>query len=473
MSIYTPTEYNATAASPPMNATNMLKSEYGIQKVSREATPLSDLSRVMHINGDGVPLFPDNISGRTYFQDAFATVDSWAATGGTASVSGGRLLMTYSGTSGKIERSFTSFTGKLIRAIIKTNVTGTVNIYGTVGGTSDTLIKSNSVVSGITTPIDAYVSGAVTVLYFTISSPVSGNIIYIDAIYIGSGVYDTYVYDKACCNRSVNNGVLPVQGPRGLGLQLLGAQYLQFDNPVIGTTGTIAFKFKRGTIGTSQTILSNSIGSTSGLLLYINSSNVLRFGISNGSSYGYGNQALSDTTSWHDLVLSFDSTSIIFYIDGVAVETISSPQVMVLATAVLTIGGSSSGFNGLLDDIRYDSRIWTQSDVTRYRNGDDPIDSQQKSVNGVPHAIAVYNSTGYLNAATPMLNTTTGSVGFSGTTDVASGGTLTLPSGSGTYAWIVMTYGATVASATAGSGSAGASVGTASANCRVLVIRLV
>lgn len=54
----------------------------------------------------------------------------------------------------------------------------------------------------------------------------------------------------------------------------------------------------------------------------------------------------------------------------------------------------------------------------------------------------------------------------------SQGAALTLPTGSGVYAWICLTYGATIASATAGSGAAGASVGTASANCRVLVIRM-
>jgi hypothetical protein len=57
--------------------------------------------------------------------------------------------------------------------------------------------------------------------------------------------------------------------------------------------------------------------------------------------------------------------------------------------------------------------------------------------------------------------------------DVVSGAKLTMPSGVGTYSWIILTYGATIAGAKSGSMGAGLTVnGTASANCTVLVRRI-
>jgi hypothetical protein len=64
----------------------------------------------------------------------------------------------------------------------------------------------------------------------------------------------------------------------------------------------------------------------------------------------------------------------------------------------LRICSDSNGFNGLLSDLRYDSRIWTQADVTRYHNGDAAVDSQQKSITGAPNSIDVYDANGGLKA---------------------------------------------------------------------------
>jgi hypothetical protein len=370
------------------------------------AFPLSDLSRVMAINGDGIPMFPDNVAGRTYYQDAFATVDSWTATGGTASVAGGFLLMSYTGTSGKISRTFTAFTGKLIRAVVKTNVTGTVNLYGTVGGVADTLITSVSVLAGISTAIDAYVAGAVTVLYFTITSPVSGNILYVDAIYIGSGLYDTPVYDKACCNRATNNGVFPVPGPRGLAMSFNGAQSLQFDNPVIGTTGTIAFKFKLGLLGVIQRIMSNRNASTgfNGVSISLSAGNTFQFVAAGSSSVQLVDmpKIFSELVDWHSCVVTFSGSQISYSLDNAILSTVAQTVQIGQSTTSLFISqfvsGLAQNYTGLLADPRIEARLWTQDDVTRYHNGDDMVDSQQKSSTGVPHSLAVYGADGALRA---------------------------------------------------------------------------
>jgi len=74
----------------------------------------------------------------------------------------------------------------------------------------------------------------------------------------------------------------------------------------------------------------------------------------------------------------------------------------------------------------------------------------------------------------PKPQTGAGNIGIMTALDVASGGTLTMPAGSGTYQWVVMTYGATVNAVKTGQTAAGASPGgTASANCTVMVWRII
>lgn len=399
MSIYTPTVYTNDASSPDLDYTNMNKIENAVQKVSRESTPISDIARVMQITGDGVPAFPDNVAGRTYWHDKdWTATTGWSAPVNTVlSIENSKLKIEVPSGTGANNIYFmnSSFQSKLIRIIIKSD-TKINNIYTVAGSGVYTQMNNLTSLGGGRYSADIFWSrtGADAFNIWPNYGESTAITWYLESIYIGSGLFDTPVYDRAGNYNLTNYGVLPVKGVRGQALSFNGARYLQADNPVIGTTGTIAFTIKRASIGTEQYIFSNSTMNASGFSLRFNSSNILRLSIFNGTGYGYGAQTITDVTAWHDIVVSFSASAIIIYIDGVVADNIASPQVMAPATAVLTIGQSGQAFNGMIANVRYDTKIWTQDDVTRYHNGDDAVDSQQKAINQVPHAIKICDAKG-------------------------------------------------------------------------------
>lgn len=438
-----------------------------IDLVDQKHSVIDNTSRVCQINGDGVPTFPDNVAGRTYWQDYWATTDGWFIINGTSTVSGGALVATATGNPFGISKVISGSAGSVIRVKIKASISVTLTFQLTINGV-DTWVKAQNVPANLYQYIDIPATSAFTrfIVYYT--GATAGNTISLDTIYIGSGLYDTPVYDKAGCNRATNYGVLPVKGTRGQALSFNGGSYLQFDNPVIGTTGTIAFKLKdvpSGVICWNESYNSNGIG-----IFYASDKILVRL------SYSGGNTQLEATvSSTGSFVLTFINGDIKLYRDTMIIATSTFANITA-GTNNLKIGREVAGayLTGVIGGFRYDSRIWTQSDVTRYNNGDDAVDSQQKSNSGTPHALAVYNANGFLGNTTPMLSLSAGVIGATSTVDVLSGGTLTIPSGSGYYAWIILTHGVTINSATTGYNSAGATVtGTASGNCRVLLIRLV
>lgn len=368
--------------------------------------PLSDLSRVFHIAGDGIPIFPDNVAGRTYWQDEWATTDSWAAwdTSCTLSVASGTLVLTGSGTRTYIACSKASINPLSKLHIVKCKNNDNVTQIGYFNGTTVTYQTPSR--QGTVMWAAFYTSGTYTSqinIFFNFGrTTTTSDIVALDTIYIGSGLYDTPVYDKACCNRFTNNGVLPVLAPRGLGMVFNGAHYLEANNPVIGTTGTIAFKFRRNMLGTIQRIITNNLAGTSGyngITAYFQTGNNIEFqlgGISALQTLSFG--SFAETTNDHTAVIKFDGATVSYSIDGAGfVGTTQTVQVGQSVTNFI-IGANPNKtvqfLGATLYDVRADDRLWTQADVTRYHNGDDPVDSQQKAVTNVPNAIKVCDSKG-------------------------------------------------------------------------------
>jgi hypothetical protein len=368
--------------------------------VTTAVTPLSDLSRVMHITGDGTPIFPDNVAGRTYWQDDFTTTDSWSGINGTVSVSGGALIGTAAGMPFSISRAVSGSVNNLIRIKVKASITALLQIQLKISGV-DTLVKTRQLSANQYSIVDFIAPSNFTSIIMFYTGASTGNTLSIDTIYIGSGLYDTPVYDKACCNRATNYGALPVPAPRGLGLAFNGAQYLQFDNPVIGTIGTIAFKYVPGNITQASVLADNSGPSGFSGIRIRQISSSLTMVISSASA----SQTISLTSSLVALTIivvkiSISSSNVVFSINGGTENTIALTLTPMSGSSNLTIGKravDSTGFlTGTIYDIGYDSRIWTQDDVIRYYNGDDPVDSQQKSINNVAHSIVTRDSKGNL-----------------------------------------------------------------------------
>jgi hypothetical protein len=376
-----------------------------ISTLTGKITPLSDLSRVLALNGDGIPMFPDNAAGTVCTNKS----TEWATNHCTLSMSGSVLHLTPTGIDPFISRtvSMSGIANRFIRIILQSPINDQLQIYYSTGshGYDENYTKKVDINSGknvldidmanLTAGGNDWVSNTITSIRLDFGG--SDITFRVYGIYVGSGAYDTKVYGKDGQTVFDNVGVLPVPGPRGMAMSCLGNGSLVGNGPVIGPTGHVAFKFKRGTIGTEQYIFDNADGTTSGCNIRFNATNAIRVGVNNGNGYGYGTQVITDTVSWHSAVINFEATTMKFFIDAVLAETISSPQIMVIATKALSVFRNQSGtqnYNGLLAAIDINSNIWTQDDVTRYHNGDDAVDSQQKAINQVPHAIKICDAKG-------------------------------------------------------------------------------
>lgn len=390
----------ATVGNQAVNKTQMDAAD---STISAKATPLSDLNRVVQITGDGVPMFPDNVAGTLQKFSSFVNTVGFTYIGCTGSIEGNRFKVTVTASAWAVTfPALAAFTNALVTVGYQAPAGRQVRLY-TVGSVSTILAAqlatgSKQVISGYNTVSNTYVT-------LNCSGYTNGDIVYIDFEYIGSGLYDTPVYDKACCNRATNNGALPVPAPRGLGLALNGAQYLQFDNPVIGTTGTIAFKFKRGLISTLQRIMSNrepTAGFNGLSIQFPQSTNTCELYIAGASTgQSIATPAITDTTTWHTVVFKISGTVLSYSFDNASFVDTAQTVALTQSVTNLVIGAYATlvqNYNGLLADLRIESRLWTQDDVTRYNNGDDAVDSQQKSNIGTPHALAVYGADGGLKA---------------------------------------------------------------------------
>ena len=373
-----------TQAGTPFSKTRMDYMEEGIRTGHVIGTPLSDLNRVFHLTGDGIPTFPDNVAGATNYWKNFISVPSGltAQLSPTSSFSNGVWNISGSGTGSGYYTSSVPSAGVLIRIRIRV-ITGSVSV-GIYSYSQITITNTNWL------DYDFIGNGINALLFWTTGGAAEFEI---SDIYIGSGLYDTPVYDKACCNRATNYGVLPVKGPRGQALSFNGGQSLECDNPVIGTTGTIAFKLKDVTDGIicwNESYNSNGIS-----IFYATGKLLVRFSYSGGAS-----QLEANVSSTGSFVLTFVNGDIKLYRDTMIIATSTFANITA-GSNNLKIGREVSGsyLTGVIYDLRYDSYIWTQDDAIRYHNGDDAVDSQQKSVTPVPHSIVTRGANGEINAS--------------------------------------------------------------------------
>ena len=217
---------------------------------------------------------------------------------------------------------------------------------------------------------------------------------YVEAIYIGSGLYDTPVYGKDGQTIATNYGVLPINGPRGKGLlfQGNGAMPLVCNGPVIGATGTIRFKFKSPATLIGGYYFGNATSSM-GLALYQNVSGDTAL---KGFSIGKITASTEYTYSFY-----FSLTNLYVYRNGALQFEYTLATPLTISPSNLYIGsssGSPDGQNFTLYDFEYVAEAETLDAHIRYHNGDDVVDSQQKSNSGTPHAMAVYGADGGLKA---------------------------------------------------------------------------
>lgn len=142
----------------------------------------------------GLPEYPTGTA--TYFQDAWANTDGWNAANASIAVSGGRLVVTGSGTEPRTNRGF-SFSGSVnhtmrlkLRALAGS---GTFTIQGTSNSVFSVWISNVSAPIGQDVIIDlsgnaAWMAGTVTWIEIVYVGP-STNQFSVDWIYIGDGSY--------------------------------------------------------------------------------------------------------------------------------------------------------------------------------------------------------------------------------------------------------------------------------------------
>ena len=397
--------FSASPIVPVATTSGQATNKGQLDTVDAKATPLSDLSRVFHITGSGIPQFPDNVAGmtsyitaQTPFELGFFSINAPSE----KSIVNGRWRATRKESVGVIDSYKpvdSSWSGKIWRIEIYCSAAMDINLWDDSIGSMQ-IISSKSCIAGRNI-IDAYIRSGTTTIWIIAASVNIDDYFEINACYVGSGAYDTPVYDKACCNHFTNYGVLPVPGQRGAAMSFGGSgdTYIVSDNPVIGVTGTLKMKIKTPEAFSAGYWFGNSTA-TSGIRLYSNSSGTTVFEIratsGTGTTYAVGNLATNTDYTLHFI---FSTTNLCVYVNGVLVYTHTLSSAVVQASANLYIGrdaASVAGINYTLYGIGYNKNQETQSDVTRYHNGDDPVDCQQKSSVGTPHALAVCDDDGEL-----------------------------------------------------------------------------
>jgi hypothetical protein len=364
---------------------------------------------------------------------------------------------------------------KTIRFKYKPSKTGTLVVKGTVGGSANTTISSHAVTAGIWNIIDTYCAGDLTALYASQTSCVTGDTGYIDWVYIGDGTYTTKALDASGNgNHGTVAGATPVDTVAGKGFSFDGV-----NDSITHPTVTIA-NGSPWTIAWWQTETSTGLrfpwgnGSSKCPVLYTD--NALYFRDA-GNTYRKCTNALTRASLNH-LMLVCDGATITGYVNGVVGLTVT-PSSTEISLARFARGYDPADvtyiFGGTFSDPRIYNRalsadeIWELYQKPGMARLSGPIDA----VTAVPDSRVVRNASGFVEATDPTSVATAGAVGYQTAIDVASGGTLTMPAGSGTYFWTILTYGATINSVKLGTTAAGAAAtGTASANLTVLVKRI-
>ena len=161
----------------------------------------SDYGLQTYYSCDVLPAYPDNAAGTTYLQDAWATVDGWAAINAKTVVStdAGRLKLVFDGTDATGAGTYhakSTWSGKLCR----------IKITSANPITSVAYYDGSNYVQAVYTLLDQYtayanfvptISAGYGYLAIKVNPEAVANTVYFDWIYIGSGLYDTLLSDDS------------------------------------------------------------------------------------------------------------------------------------------------------------------------------------------------------------------------------------------------------------------------------------
>jgi hypothetical protein len=176
-----------------------------------DVTPITD--SWANYTGLEIPELPDNVAGTTYLQTEWTTVDGWVA-GGDASltVQDGYIRATETNVSPHgLYRTIAGSANKLVVLKIRSS---SVNTFIVTNNSGTQLYAEKSI--GTDWEYFIFVKSTATndnTMYMYERGPV-GSYFDIAAIYIGTGAYDTLVFDNSYHHRHlINNAVIPT--PQG------------------------------------------------------------------------------------------------------------------------------------------------------------------------------------------------------------------------------------------------------------------
>lgn len=369
--------------SAKFNAATANEMEQGIYDAHLMTAPVDCTSRVAEYTGDGIPLIPDSVAGRTYYKNKdFIDTTGWAAGSGVALTVESSMLKIVPSTPGitNIYLESPTYQNKTLSVIIKSSIPLT-NITTITGSTVYSQMSVQNLGGNRYLATIYWSRSTLNALhiwpdYGLTTSPTW----YLETIYIGTGAYDYQNKDRAGNGNSLTlNAVTPVNGKYCKEMSFNGFTSFGVDkSPIVGTSGTLIMRWKRNRVGTAETLISNQSTTTNGLRYHIDASNNL-YAIIGGSSPVsiLIKSGFTDTTSSHAFGIKFSATSATPFYDGVEGTAVSATQVLGLANFAIgrnqiasTEYASGQGF------YRYDSRIWTADEARAWSLNPISIDSR-------------------------------------------------------------------------------------------------
>lgn len=212
-----------------------------------------------------------------------------------------------------------------------------------------------------------------------------------------SGTVSYYDFDDGTATDQVNNndgtlnGVSQVSGAVRNDLGVEGNSFTfdgindritVADNTNLDFSGsiTMAAWVNRNSIGTEQVIIEKTGSASTGWGMRFDSGDKLAFivGDDGGVKFEVSNSLITDTTNWHHIAITYDSSTLNFYIDGVLDLSKGLVQSIPASVDILTIGTESDEtdnfFNGEIDEVGIYNTILNSSQINKlYNTGLDQI----------------------------------------------------------------------------------------------------
>ena len=185
----------------------------------------------------------------------------------------------------------------------------------------------------------------------------------------GTSAADETGANPGSYNGGVTLGVAgALQGDPNTAVRLNGSSgYVNVPNSAslqFGDTFSYEAWVKRATLGTDQRLFSK--GQNGALLQLAGANNKLRFAKSGASDIAYSTKAITDTTTWHYVVVTKNGASVHIYLDGTDVTGTVTNQTIQNTTNPLNIGRdvyNAQYVNGSLDDAAVYNKALTSAQV--------------------------------------------------------------------------------------------------------------